>query len=291
MQSGARFCSLNEAYPALIQHVLASGHVTSPRGLGTTEIIGTYFTISDPRSRLLTSRIRKWSLPLALGELCWHLRGDDNITSLAYYAKAWEQFTDDGTTVSGSCYGKKLFSKTASGLSVWDKLKSLLTNDPQTRRAAVSFLRDGDRIEDSRDISCVISIQFILRNGYLDMFTNMRSNDLYLGLPYDVFVFSFLQELMCIELGCRLGKYHHHAASLHIYDRHLASAKAIASEKPTSGGRMQRLTSRRQIEQLLATEASLRCNGSPDHEDLDDYNRPLARELERYRKRLATSRT
>jgi thymidylate synthase len=35
------------------------------------------------------------------------------------------------------------------------------------------------------------------------------------------------QEMAAQELGLELGWYHHHAASLHIYDRHLNLARTI----------------------------------------------------------------
>lgn len=283
MQATVRYSSLNQAYSSLITHVLANGQQASPRGIGTKEILSASFIISDPRSRLLTSSLRKWSLPLALGELCWHLRGRDDTAWLTYYATAWERFTDDGVTVPGSCYGKKLFVEGVSGQNAWDRLKSLLTRDPATRRAAVSFLRDRDDLENSRDVSCVNSIQFLLREGKLHFFANMRSNDLYLGLPYDVFLFSFLQEIMSVELGCELGEYHHYASSLHLYHRHLERAKALVGAEPREGGTMKKLESVQQIEFVLAAEESLRAGGHVEHESLDSYTRPLVLELECYR--------
>lgn len=283
MQDPVRYTSLNQAYSSLIAHVLTNGQQVSPRGMGTTEVLSANFIISDPRSRILTSSVRKWSLPLAIGELCWHLRGRDDTAWLAYYATAWERFTDDGVTVPGSCYGKKLFAEAMSGQSVWDRLKSLLTNDPATRRAAVSFLRERDDLESSRDVSCVSSIQFFLREDKLHLFVNMRSNDLYLGLPYDVFLFSFLQELMSVELECELGEYHHYASSLHLYDRHLERAKALVGTGSKEGGTMEKLTSVRQIEAVLAAEESLRAGGHVERGGMDTYTRPLVRELERHR--------
>ena len=47
----------------------------------------------------------------------------------------------------------------------------------------------------------------------------MRSNDLWLGFPYDVFQFTCMQVLMSMELGIELGSYTHIAGSLHMYKR------------------------------------------------------------------------
>ena len=47
----------------------------------------------------------------------------------------------------------------------------------------------------------------------------MRSNDLWLGFPFDVFQFANMQVLMAMELGVELGTYTHIAGSLHLYER------------------------------------------------------------------------
>ena len=57
----------------------------------------------------------------------------------------------------------------------------------------------------------------------------MRSNDLWLGFPYDVFQFTCLQVRMAMELGLDIGTYTHIAGSLHLYARDFE--KAIKNEK------------------------------------------------------------
>jgi thymidylate synthase len=49
----------------------------------------------------------------------------------------------------------------------------------------------------------------------------MRSNDIWLGVPYDYFVFTSLQTKMAMELGVDVGEYTHFAGSLHLYKRDL----------------------------------------------------------------------
>src|SRR5690606_26043016 len=50
-------------------------------------------------------------------------------------------------------------------------------------------------------------------------YTVMRSNDLWLGLPYDIMMFTRLQSAMAWALGVRVGKYVHTTFSLHLYER------------------------------------------------------------------------
>ncbi|TPK96609.1 thymidylate synthase [Mesorhizobium sp. B2-4-12] len=280
-----RFTSLNAAYAHILRGILDDGREVSPRGLRTKELLGIGFVLTEPRARILTSETRRWSLPLALGELCWHLRGSNDVASLAYYTKAWEKCSDDGISIAGSCYGKKLFATSPTGDSTWKRLANVLRTDPDSRRAAVSFLSESDDLTQSRDISCVSSIQFALRSGKLDMMTVMRSNDAFLGLPYDVFLFTFLQECMSLELGCPLGEYQHFAMSLHLYEKHLDRAKIISQELPTGSGLMPPLQSLLQIQELLLAEETIR-DGRVLNVIGDEYSAPLVRELVGYRERL-----
>lgn len=75
----------------------------------------------------------------------------------------------------------------------------------------------------------------MLRGNKLDCFVYMRSNDLWLGFPYDVFNFSMLSHLICCRLNdgkadgyVEPGAMHHTAASRHIYEEHFLQAKMIS---------------------------------------------------------------
>jgi thymidylate synthase len=47
----------------------------------------------------------------------------------------------------------------------------------------------------------------------------MRSNDIILGTPYDIFSFTMMLEQMALELGLDLGSYIHQVGSWHLYAR------------------------------------------------------------------------
>src|SRR5262249_28376890 len=149
------------------------------------------FVLSNPRRRCILNSQRKWSLPLALGELCWHLSGSVLVDALAYYAPAWRSFADSDGLIRGSCYGSKIFAND-DGVSPWVRVRQLLQSDADTRRAVLYFNDSIDHLApDCKDAACAISLQFMIRNGLLDAVVCMRSNDVIWGLPYDVFLFTF----------------------------------------------------------------------------------------------------
>jgi thymidylate synthase len=205
-----KYCSIDEAQSAVLSEIISSGHPTSPRGEATVESLAVSFSIQNPRARCVVNRERRWHMPLALGELCWHLSGSTDANSLTYYARAWRTFADSEGQIRGSCYGSKVFSPGSANL--WDKARDLLRSDPATRRAVLYFNDTASHLDIvCPDAACASSLQFLIREGYLHAFVCMRSNDVIWGLPYDVFLFTFLQEMMALELGVRLGEYHHFA--------------------------------------------------------------------------------
>jgi thymidylate synthase len=108
----------------------------------------------------------------------------------------------------------------------------------------------------------------------------MRSNDVFLGLPYDVFNFTMLQELMAVELGIELGSYIHFAASLHLYETDVGRASFIWGERDTALSEMGIMTGNPQLRLFLDFEQAVR-QGADIYAQagLDEYWNNLAIEL------------
>src|SRR5271165_5656079 len=160
--NAAQFSSVDEAQQWALKEILSSGQTVAPRGMETSEILGASFSISNPRRRCITNPTRNWSFPLAIGELCWHLSASDDLSFIAHYAPRWREFSEDGRRVKGSCYGKRIFSQSATSSSQWDRIIRLLTNDPMSRRGVLTFheLPASALIAESKDVSCATVMQF-----------------------------------------------------------------------------------------------------------------------------------
>lgn len=252
------FQSLDEMQQWAFSQLLSEGVHVSPRRLLTRELPPVHLVLLNPRRRILTSAIRRWSLPLALGEFCWHLSGSNEVAPIQYYSSRWQEFADDEGKIKGSCYGFQIF-RPINGRSQWDEIKNLLRYDPSTRRAVLTMsqrLTDGDIL--AKDVACASSLQFLLRNGQLDAVLHMRSNDAFWGLPYDVFLFTMLQELLAAQLNVKLGTYYHSVASLHLYERHIDAAETILADTTHFELEMPRLSSFEGLSDFIAAERRLR---------------------------------
>jgi hypothetical protein len=76
-------------------------------------------------------------------------------------------------------------------------------------------------------------MQYYVRGGELHATTWMRSNDLWLGFPYDLYNFCRLQAYVAAALDLPVGSHTHLATSLHLYEHHWdAAEEAIQAHGP-----------------------------------------------------------
>lgn len=219
MVIAAQFKSVNEAWEHWYNQLATQrGNAASRDGAVTGEIINAITVIDDPKDNLVTSPIRKLSHKYAIGELLWYLSGSNKLDAIANYSKAWNKLSDDGETVN-SAYGHRIFEK--FGFDQWEHVKELLKADPNSRQAVIHIKEPNP--EKTKDLPCTVALQYFIRDGKLYATTYMRSNDIWLGFPYDVFTFTCLQIKMAFELGVGIGSYTHIAGSLHLYSRNVQS--------------------------------------------------------------------
>ena len=178
------------------------------------EVINAITVITDPTKNIMKNNVRNLSMKYAIGEMLWYLSGNKNLSEIRKYTKAWDRMSDDGETVNSN-YGWCI--KYKYGFDQWEYVKDLLTKSPETRQAVIHIKTADDK--ESKDVNCTVCLQFFIREGKLHATTYMRSNDIWMGFPYDVFQFTCMQILMSMELGVELGTYTHVAGSLHLYQR------------------------------------------------------------------------
>lgn len=199
-----------------------------PRGLATRELLGCAVKITDPRQRFVVRPPRKrWSPAFAMAEYLWYMRGENSLETMAFYAPGIRRFSDDGETLN-SAYGHRIFGAHPHiGFDQWREIKALLKNDPESRQAVVHIRTPRDSLLPTKDHPCTIALQFLQRRGRLHLVTTMRSNDIVLGTPYDIFSFTMMQEQMALELGLELGSYFHQVGSWHLYLDQMALAEEM----------------------------------------------------------------
>ncbi len=213
----------NELYQELLGHFVLPSSLTkvAPRGQPTYELpVGTTLKLTHPEFNVITSKERKLNYAFMAAEFLWMFLGQNDKKSIGYYNPHLHYFSDNGITFNGA-YGPKIVEQLG-----WCVQK--LREDPNTRQAVLTIWRERPGI--SKDVPCTCLFQFFNRDGRLHLVTYMRSNDVWLGFPYDLFNFTTLQNYVASALGLELGNYTHHVGSLHLYEKNLGSALQANNE-------------------------------------------------------------
>lgn len=224
--------NLDDLLRSVYDEVLKSGRVITASKGSTIELEGTLLEIRDPLGRLSRTETRG-KLVSGLGELCWFLARSNSLKFIEYYLSIYRDSADEGIIFGG--YGPRLFSWQKrffpwQRINQIDNVIQLLKRKPTTRQAVIQLFDAADLLREHRDIPCTCTLQFMIRDNRLLMLTNMRSNDIYYGLPHDVFSFTMLQEIIARTLGIELGTYKHAVGSLHLYDQHKKKAQEFIDE-------------------------------------------------------------
>ncbi|WP_102264782.1 thymidylate synthase [Mesobacillus jeotgali] len=175
------------------------------------------FEISEDNFRLIHLNNRAINPFFALTEFSWIIEGSNELKPLQHYINNYHMFSDDGSTLNGA-YGFRLkhyFKKD----QIEEAIKQLKER-PNSRRVVLSMWSVDDLAANSNDLPCNISILLKVRKDKLDITVLNRSNDIFLGVPYNVFVFYLLQVYIAEQTGYQIGVQRHFTDSLHLYKKH-----------------------------------------------------------------------
>ena len=222
-------------YKSLLNDVLRLGEKVQDRtGVGT-------YQLTSPRVinwemwngfPCLTTKSVFWKG--AIAELIWMCRGSTNVYELSeilygdkdkpnFWTPNYEkQAKDLGYAYGelGPVYGKQLtdFGGVNQVQYVIDELKA----NANSRRAVISMWNPADLPAMALPpchYSTVFNVRDIGIENLLDMTVIMRSNDLFLGAPFNYVFYGALLECMCEAIGGGLvpGTYSHVSINSHVY--------------------------------------------------------------------------
>ena len=269
--------SIDEMFVETINDLMLSGDRLDSRNGGSVEVLGYCARLRQPAFNMLRNTERKVSRAYGLAELMWYLGGLHSIHWLTPFAPSYVNYSDDGRTAYGA-YGPR-------GLSLrhLTHVAEILSDSPESRQCVLPIWDPSDLLtvkgKASKDIPCTVSLKFYVRNDKLNMIADMRSNDVWLGMPYDVFCFTTIQLIVATELGLRCGWYQHQAGSMHLYDKNIDRArKALKYDCSKPSYEMHHFGL--DVAQELVNGFQIAVGRNPNDADLTDpILRCIAREL------------
>ena len=225
--------------------------------------------INNPTDRYVRIPQRKWNKYLGWIESLWLASGENDLEMPAAYVKNLMSFSDNGITMRAGYgprirnYGQYVTDFVGQrrvlrqyhekydpnvrkfGIDQLEFVIEKFKEDMGTREAVITIhdpIADDfafDITEDdsraiktmlhTKDTPCTRSIHFMIVDGKMNCYVDIRSNDIVWGFSaVNVFNFTLMQEYVAAMVGVPVGVYYHKADNLHVYADFVPMLQEIA---------------------------------------------------------------
>ena len=219
----------DSAYKALVDTIYYNGiwtdtNVRTKYADGTPAtykaVAGIFFKLDNSRDDafLLTTKHVAWKA--AVKEMyCIYIMQSNKVKDLQDMGtRIWDEWMKEDGTI-GPAYGAIISKPTFGYKNQLEYVIETLKKDPNSRRVMIN-LWDVDKLHEMALTPCCYNIIFNILDGKLYMQLNIRSSDVALGLPFNIFQFQVLHKLIAHECKVEPADMIVMISNLHYYDRH-----------------------------------------------------------------------
>lgn len=136
----------------------------------------------------------------------------------------------------GNVYGKQWRSWEGANGKTYDQIAWVINeikHNPSSRRLLVNAWAVDSVYEGLMQLPpCHFCFQFYVLEGKLSCMFNMRSNDVFLGLPFNIASYALLTHLIAHECGLEVGDLIYTGADVHIYSNHIEQINLQMTREP-----------------------------------------------------------
>ena len=210
-------------YLDLLRHVKENGLPKEDRtGTGTLSAFGyqMHFDLQDGFPLVTTKKTYFKGLAI---EMLWFLKGATNTKYLTdNNVHIWDAWADEEGNL-GPVYGKQWInwnSNGGPGINQIQKVIDSIKNNPDSRRHIVNAWNVSD-LENMALPPCHMFYQFWVGNGKLSCQLYVRSNDLFLGAPFNIAEYALLTHMIAQQCDLDVGELVYTIGDAHVYLNHL----------------------------------------------------------------------
>ncbi len=210
-------------YLDLLANVRDHGILKTDRtGTGTRSVFGYQMRFDLTHGFPLVTTKRVFFKGLAV-EMMWFLRGDTNIGYLNDRGvKIWDAWADkDGNL--GPVYGKQWVNWQGANGNTFNQIQNVVDSikeNPDSRRHIVNAWNVSE-IGEMALPPCHMFFQFYVAENRLSCQLYVRSNDLFLGAPFNIGQYSLLLMMMSQQCDLEPGELVYTIGDAHVYLNHL----------------------------------------------------------------------
>lgn len=234
-------------YQELLTDILQNGVKKGDRtGTGTISIFGRQlrFDLAAGFPVLTTKRIH---LKSVVHELLWFLSGETNTAYLRQNGVSiWDEWADEHGNL-GPVYGYQWRYWPAPDGRKIDQITRVIEQirrNPNSRRLIVTAMNIADFPDDSLSpqenvrggkmalAPCHAFFQFYVVEGRLSCFVFCRSQDTFLGTPFNWASYALLTHMVAEQCSLELGDLVWAGGDCHIYVNHLEQVQTVLERKP-----------------------------------------------------------
>lgn len=217
--------SANNLWCNILDEILTDGRIIAPRNIKTRELLFVNHNF-DMNSPICYHQHRKLNYAFSAAEAYFIAHGDNRTANLVKYNKNMAAFSDDGLIFNGA-YGPPFNEQLMYVVNT-------LFNDLSSRQAVLTIWQINPVT--SADVRCTIALQFLVRDGCIHTKVTMRSSDIWLGVPYDLFNFTIMTLRILTLLNAKinsskghiqLGTMNFSAGSSHMYMHNEIDAQQV----------------------------------------------------------------
>jgi thymidylate synthase len=208
--------------------------VVDKSGVTTLELVGASFCADEPSifGEINDDYIQR--------ELEWYISMSlyvDDIPGVV--PKIWKDVSSRDGKINSN-YGYLMFS--SENFCQYENVLMELTRSPNSRRAVAIYTRPSMHsnwcVNGMSDFICTNAVQYLIRNGMLEVVVQMRSNDVVYGYRNDYAWQKYVQDKLVYDYNCGTkkadkivpGNITWQVGSLHIYERHYSLVEKYIQE-------------------------------------------------------------
>lgn len=219
----------DSAYKALVDTIYYNGiwtdtNVRTKYADGTPAtykaVAGVFFKLDNSKDDafLLTTKHVAWKA--AVKEMHWiYIMQSNKVKDLQDMGtRIWDEWMKEDGTI-GPAYGAIISKPTFGYKNQLEYVIETLKKDPNSRRVMMN-LWDIDSLPEMALTPCCYNTVYNILDGKLYMQLNIRSSDVALGLPFNIFQFQVLHKLIAHECKVEPADMIVMISNLHYYDRH-----------------------------------------------------------------------
>ncbi|ALO79462.1 thymidylate synthase [Bacillus phage Hobo] len=244
--------SVDEQYLELVERVITKGVKKGDRtGTGTMSVFGAQmrFNLAEGFPLLTTKRV---PFRIVAQELLWFVKGSTDLKYLLdNNVHIWDDDAYRWYKEHGGEMDKEYFLKNAQACGFklgdiygaqwrnWngdniDQLKDLIeqvkTNPDSRRMLMIAF--NPSVLGTVALPPCHYAVQLYVAEGKLSLMFTMRSNDIFLGLPFNIASYALLVHIIAKMTGLEVGELVYSAGDAHVYLNHMEQVKEQLQREP-----------------------------------------------------------